>query len=169
MSMHDKAIKELTAADYLVIEKEHKLLNKFLNDLKYACSCSNLDESQSCKSCGHEKEASCQGRLPSFLFYAIDVASTHFDHEETIMLSRPHVTDEYEYFRAHRQEHERIIQKLNLLVEECFSLETQGNTPEIYRKFHKKLSDMFEEHDRLFDDPFIASTQHESTRKSEIV
>lgn len=157
--IHDKAIKALSPADYLIIEKEHALLGKFLNDLRNACACCNWDKLPDCQSCDTEKKASCQGRLPSFLFYVIDLAAKHFDHEEKIMLNRPHVTKEYEYFRAHRQAHADIIQKLNTLVDKCFSLDNQSNTAEIYRQFYKELSDLFEEHDRTFDDPFLQSTK----------
>lgn len=159
MLIHDQAIRELVPADYLVIEKEHALLERFLSDLRDACACSNLDNLSDCQSCDNGKKASCQGRLPSFLFYVIDLAAKHFDHEETIMLSRPHVTEDYEYFSIHRQAHADIMQKLHALVEECFSLGNQSNIAEIYRQFHKKLSDLFEEHDRSFDDPFIQSTK----------
>lgn len=159
MATHAHAIKQLTSADYLLIEKEHKLLEKFLSDLENACACSKLDKLECQEKCGNEKEASCQGRLPSFLFYAIDIASAHFDHEEKIMLSRPHVTEEYKYFRLHHQAHEDILQNLNILVEQYLSLENLSNMADVYREFHKKLSNIFEEHDQLFDDPFIESTQ----------
>ncbi len=159
MLIHNQAIKELAPADYLIIEKEHALLEKFLNDLRDACACSNLDKLPDCQSCTHEKQTSCQGRLPSFLYYVIDLAGKHFDHEETIMLGRPHVTKEYEYFRIHRQAHADIMQKLHALVDECFSLENNNNAAEVYRQFYKELSDLFEEHDRSFDDPFIQSTK----------
>ena len=159
MATHAHAIKQLTSADYLLIEKEHKLLEKFLSDLENACACSKLDKLECQEKCGNEKEASCQGRLPSFLFYAIDIASAHFDHEEKIMLSRPHVTEEYKYFRLHHQAHEDILQNLNILVEQYLSLENLSNIANVYREFHKKLSNIFEEHDQLFDDPFIESTQ----------
>lgn len=160
MSTHDQAIKKLSTEDYILIAKEHMLLEKFLDDLQEACACSRLSQPQGCEKCSSEQEASCQGRLPSFLIYAVDVASEHFDHEEKIMLARPHVTEEYEYFRKHRQAHEDILQQLNALVDECFALEDQGKTAEIYRQFHKRLCDIFDKHDRLFDDPFIESTQH---------
>lgn len=159
MSVHTKAIKELAPADYLIIEKEHAQLEKFLIDLRDACACSTLDKLPDCKACDHEKQTSCQGRLPSFLFYVIDLAANHFSHEESIMLSRPHVTEQYEYFRIHQQAHADIMQKLNALVDEYFSLGTQNSAAEIYIRFYKELSDLFEEHDRSFDDPFILSTK----------
>ncbi len=157
MLVHDQAIRTLDPTDYLLIEKEHALLKKFLSDLHDACC--NLDTLLDCQQCDKEKIASCQGRLPSFLFYVIDLAARHFDHEETIMLSRPHVTKECDYFRMHHQAHAEIMQQLHALGDECFSLGNQDNTATIYRRFHKTLSDLFEAHDRAFDDPFIQSTQ----------
>jgi hemerythrin len=159
MSVHVEAIKALAAADYDVIEKEHQLLQKFLSDLGDACVCSKQDTLPDCNRCDHEKQTSCQGRLPSFLYYVIDLAADHFDHEEAIMLSRPHVTEDYEYFRAHKLAHAEIMQKLNDLVDECFASDRESNTAEIYIQFYEELSKIFEEHDQSFDDPFILSTK----------
>jgi hemerythrin len=159
MSIHVEAIKALPATDYLVIEKEHQLLEKFLRDLRDACACSQQDMLPDCNRCDHEMQTSCQGRLPSFLYYVIDLAADHFDHEEAIMLSRPHVTEDYEYFRVHKLAHAEIMQKLNDLVEECFALDGASDTAAIYIRFYEKLSAIFEEHDRSFDDPFILSTK----------
>ncbi|MDP1660259.1 MAG: hypothetical protein Q8L73_13040 [Methylotenera sp.] len=163
MLVHSQAIKELAPADYLIIENEHKLLEKYLGNLRDACACSNLDKLPDCQRCDHEQQTSCQGRLPSFLFHIIDLAGKHFDHEETIMLSRPHVTRDYEYFRSHQQAHADVMQKLHALSDECLLLRNQNNTAEIYSQFYEKLSSIFDEHDRNFDDPFIESTITQST------
>ncbi|HLD09576.1 MAG TPA: hypothetical protein VJB68_05970 [Methylophilaceae bacterium] len=157
MAVHVQTIRKLAPADYLLIEKEHARLERFLCDLRDTCC--NLDNLLSCQSCSSEKLASCRGRLPSFFHDVIDLAGKHFDHEESIMLNRPHVTTEHEYFRIHSQAHTNIMQMLNAMVGECSSLDEQGNTAEGYRQFYKKLSDLLEEHDRSFDDPFIQSTK----------
>ena len=158
MSVHRQAIKKLLPADYLIIASEHKLLERYLNDLKEACACSKLGNQSDNQLCDHEQQSSCQGRLPSFLLHIIDLAREHFDHEETIMLGRPHVTEDYAYFRIHQQAHNTLMQALYALSEECLSLRNEGNTADIYRQFHQRLSALFEGHDRDFDDPFIAST-----------
>jgi len=75
------------------------------------------------------------------------------------MLSRPQVTVEYKYFRTHRQAHDNIMQELKSIAGECNSLDKLERTAEGYRHFYKKISDLFEEHDRCFDDPFIQSTK----------
>ena len=157
MVIHLQAIRRLAPADYLLIEKEHAQLERFLYDIRDTCC--NLDNLLNCQSCSSEKLASCRGRLPSFLHDVIELADKHFYHEETIMLSRPHITEEYEYFRIHHQAHEDIMKKLIALRGESSSLDKQGNTAEGYRLFYKKLSDLLEEHDRSFDDPFVQSTK----------
>jgi hemerythrin len=159
MLVHNKAIKELSPADYLIIEKEHQLLGKYLNNLRGACDCSNLDKLPDCKVCDKEKLISCLGRLHSFLFHIIELAGIHFNDEETIMLSRPNITRQYEYFHIHKQAHEDVMQKLQGLADECLSLRDETNVAEIYVKFYDKISDLFEKHDRFFDVPFIASTK----------
>jgi hypothetical protein len=51
------------------------------------------------------------------------------------------------------------MQKIQTLVDRCLALRSEDSVAEIYIQFHKTLSDLFEEHDRNFDDPFIASTK----------
>lgn len=159
MSIHREAIRALSPADYLLIEEEHLLLEKFLCDLRDACACSKVEQVSVCGRCDHEQQTSCQGRLPSFLHYVIDLAASHFEHEEAIMLNRPNVTENYEYFRAHKLAHAEIMQQLNDLVDECFALDQEADTARIYAQFYQRLADMFEAHDRAFDDPFILSTK----------
>jgi hypothetical protein len=156
MLIHDKAVKRLAPADYIVIEEEHEQLKRFLDDLQDTCL--RLDTLVT-QETANDITTTYRGRLPSFLFYVTELASKHFSHEEAIMLSRPKVTDDDRYFRMHQQAHIEIIQKLDILVDECFSLDTQVSIAEIYRQFHQKLSALFEEHDRAFDDPFIQSTK----------
>jgi len=158
MLLHDQALKNLAPEDYLLIEKEHAQLEQFLADLANACACARIDKPAEHIDCDAERQASCQGRLASYLYYVGDVAAKHFDHEEKIMLSRPHVTEDYQYFRLHRLAHIEILQNLNDLVDKCCALGKLGNTAEIYQQFHRELSDMFAAHDRAFNDPFIAST-----------
>lgn len=162
MLLHDPAVKNLGPEDYLLIVKEHAALEQFLADLATACACAQIDKPHAHIDCDSEKQASCQGRLSSYLYYVLDLAAKHFDHEEEIMLSRPHVTEDYQYFRMHRLAHVDILQNLNDLVEKCVSLDKldrAGKTPAIYQQFHRALCDMFAAHDRAFDDPFIESSQ----------
>jgi hemerythrin len=156
MLIHDNAVKRLAPADYIMIEEEHGQLKKFLDDLQDTCLRLDTILTQETAS---DLTATYRGRLPSFLFYITELVAKHFSHEEAIMLSRPKVTDDDKYFRRHQQAHTEIIQKLDILVDECFSLDTQVSIAEIYHQFHQKLSALFEEHDRAFDDPFIQSTK----------
>lgn len=159
MVIHTRAINQLSQTDYLIIENEHKLLEAYLNNLCDACACFKSLHQPDSQRCTHEQQASCQGRLPSFLFSIIDLATNHFEHEEDIMLSRPHVTEASEHFCLHRQAHERILQKLDALVEKCLLLNGDGDAAQIYQKLHKELLNMFDEHNRNFDDPFLESTK----------
>lgn len=157
MAIHVQAIRKLAPADYLLIEEEHVRLGRLLHDLHETCS--NLDNLLSCQGCESGKLASCRGRLPSYIHDLIDLVDMHFYHEESIMLSRPQVALGYKYFRTHRQAHDSIMQELKSIVGECSSLDKLEKTAEGYRHLYKKLSDLFEEHDRCFDDPFIHSTK----------
>ena len=133
-----------------------------MSDLRDACACCNLDNLSDCQTCDHEKQTSCQGRLPSYLFDVIELAAKHFDLEETIMLSRPHVTENDEYFSMHQQAHADIMEKLNLQVDKYLPLGNQSNASELYIQFYKKLSDLFAEHNRSFKDPFFIQSRIKS-------
>ena len=149
--------KSLAADDYMQIEKEHKQLDRFLSDLRETCC--NLDNELTCTSCTKEKLASCRGRFSSFIYRLLEITVTHYHHEESIMLSRSHVTEKYEYFRAHRQAHVDIIDELKILTDECAALNQQNMTAEGYRLLYTQISILFHEHERSFDSPFIESTQ----------
>ena len=158
MTIHDRAIKSLTPADYHLIETEHLRLKKFLNDLRETCC--NLDNLLGCETCSGEKLASCRGRLPSFFVDIIDLIDKHFQHEEAIMLSRPHVTEDYAFYRLHNQAHAKILLELNAIIRRCHTINKRENTADAYRQFYNSLAQLFEEHDRAFDDPFIQSTKN---------
>ncbi len=158
MVVHSKAINKLAPADYAMIKKEHNQLEKYLADLHDACACS-LSPAADATVCTREQQTSCQGRMPSFLFHIIELAGKHFDHEEAIMLSRPSISENYAYFRVHRQAHLDIMKNLQGLADNYFSVTKKSNTAEVYRLFYGKIATLFEEHDRLFDDPFIESTK----------
>jgi hemerythrin len=155
MLLHNVAINKLTTVDYLVIKKEHMELEKYLIDLHDACACSDLNY----RTCAQANQASCLGRLPSFLFHIIELAEKHFDHEDKIMLSRPQITNECEYFSYHHQAHVNLMLRLQALSYEYLSMKNENYIAKIYRHFYEKITDMFEEHDRLFDNPFIESTR----------
>lgn len=156
MSTRVENNKSLSPDDYKLIENEHKLLDRFLADLRDTCC--NLDNQLDCSICSKERLASCRGRFSSFLYRLLETTSTHYYHEESIMLSRLHVTEKYEYFRAHRQAHIDIIEELRVIADECGSLNQQGRTADGYRQLYNKISNLFAEHDSSFDTPFIQST-----------
>lgn len=82
----------------------------------------------------------------------------HFNDDEIIMLSRPNVIKDYKYILTHHWAHADTMQKLHALVDRCLAMRSQNSVAEIYIQVHKILSDLFEEYDRNFDNPFIAST-----------
>ena len=155
MLLHNVAINKLTTADYLIIKNEHKELGKYLIDLRDACACRDLK----CQTCAQAKQAACLGRLPSFLFHIVELSEKHFDHEEKIMLNRPNNTNECEYFSYHHEAHVNLMLRLQALSYEYLSMKNENYIGEIYRLFYEKITDMFEEHDHLFDNPFIESTR----------
>jgi hypothetical protein len=156
MVIHVQAIKNLNPDDYIQIEDEHLRIQKYVTDLRNTCS--NLTNNLECPSCSREKWGSCRGLLPSFFYDLIALIGRHFSNEESIMLSRPHVTEDYEYFREHRKAHYDIMHQLQEIIGESNSLGSQGSTADSYRHLHSRILLLFEEHDSTFDDPFIQST-----------
>ena len=94
MSLHENQIEKLERAEYLLIEKEHKQLVKYLTQLRDVCDFSKDEELPPCTLCDSGKQSSCRGLLPSYLYDLIEVASKHFIQEEKVMLTRPHVTED---------------------------------------------------------------------------
>jgi len=157
MSTHQSNIKALSNENYQQIELEHARLERYLADLRDTCH--YLDSELSCDSCSREKLASCNGRIYSFMHDLLDITGKHFQNEETIMLSRPHVNEDYSYYRTHHQEHLQIMKALKALAEQCGELYQQGATAAAYRELYGKISALFDEHSLAFDDPFIESTR----------
>lgn len=155
MVIHLQAIKHLNPDDYIQIENDHLRIQKYVTDLRNICC--NLTNNHDCQSCSREKRGSCGGLLPSFFYDLIGLVGRHFSNEESIMLSRPHVTEDYEYFHKHRKAHYDIMHQLEGVVSESSSLCNQGSMADSYRHLHSRILHLFEEHDRSFDDPFIQS------------
>jgi len=156
MTIHAQALTRLAPEDYMLIEGEHLRLKGTINNLRRTCI--NLDTLRSCQSCSREKLATCQGRLASFFYNILDMSSNHFSHEEAIMRRRSPVTQEQDDFRDHQQAHRNILYELDALVRACTLLDEKGNTADGYRQLHTNTSNLFEQHDRLFDASFIQAT-----------
>lgn len=157
MMMHASSVNSLPQEDYQQIEDEHVRLMEVLDELEGTCC--NMQNQFGCDQCSREKLAACKGQLTSFFYNLVNLAFNHFSHEESIMLKRPHVTPEYEYFRKHKQAHQGILLELDRAVNTCRSYKQSGQTAEAYRQLHANVSSLFSEHDQSFDDPFIQSTQ----------
>ncbi len=157
MDINGLEVKQLAPAEYKLIEDEHLRLHDTLKNLRDTCC--NLDNQGSCQSCSREQLATCRGRLVSFCYNIINIATNHFNHEESIMRRLSLVTHKYEDFRIHQQVHNNILNELNAKVSQCALLDAQGKTSEAYRQLYKRMSELFEEHARLLDEPFIKSTR----------
>lgn len=150
-------VKQLAPAEYKLIEDEHLRLHISLTNIRSTCR--NLNNHDSCHSCSRERIATCQGRLVSSFYNIINIATNYFNHEEFIMHRLSLVTDEHDDFHIHQQAHNSILRELNAKVSQCASLDALGDTAEAYRQLHKRMSELFEEHARLLDGPFIKSTK----------
>lgn len=154
MYNHFESNNRLSANDHHLIDQEHELLAKFLNDLRDTCA--NLDNQKGCDACSKEKFASCHGRMYSFLYDLLEISAKHFNHEEMVMLKS--ATTDSEYFRAHQKDHMKIMSSLKEIVDTCATLDQQGITAEGYRRLYKTISNLFKNHNFSFDEPFIKST-----------
>lgn len=148
-------IKQLSPEEYKLIEDEHLRLHSCLKNLRSTCR--NLENQRSCLNCTREQVGTCQGRLVSFFYNIINIASNHFNHEESILLRQSRVTRKNDDFRRHQQAHNNILYELNAKVSQCAALDANGDTSEAYRQLYKKMSELFEEHALLLDGPHLQS------------
>lgn len=159
MVIHVEALQNLSPQDFMEISEEHIRLNDSLNLLRTTCH--NMDNQLDCKSCNREKLATCQGRLVSFFYNVINFSTTHFKHEEFIMLSQSGVTKDDEDFRCHQQAHIGMLNALNEIISECDVLDARGKTAEAYRNLCNRMSEQFKEHDRMFDGIYLKGKKAE--------
>jgi hemerythrin len=135
------------------MEMEHKQLDRFLEDLRDTCR--NLDSDGVCSSCPNELLACCRGRLPSFVYDLLEICEKHFEHEESLLSTKSHLAESYEYVLTHQQAHAEILQALKSMQIECQKLNQHGLTAQGYRLLFHTVSSLFDEHARLFDDHYI--------------
>lgn len=94
MVLHKHALASLSKEECSGILREHRQLTKYVSELKNACHCAKeLQQAQSRK-CNSEDKASCAGRLPSYFYHVIELASRHFIHEEMIMLEQADINED---------------------------------------------------------------------------
>jgi hypothetical protein len=158
MKLHGSTVEHLTPEDYQQIEEEHSKLHEVLTNLRSICC--NLDNQLSCQVCSREKLASCQGQINSIFYNLTNLSENHFRHEEVIILKGVHATRKYEHFLDHRKAHLTIMNDLLEEMDRKSDLaERPAETAARFRHLHKKISHLFEEHARLFDDPFIQASK----------
>lgn len=159
MVIHVEALQNLSPEDFMIINEEHVRLNDSLNLL--CTTCHNLDKQLDCQSCNREQLGTCQGRLISFFHNVINFSTTHFKHEESIMLRQSGVTENDEDFRRHRQAHVNMLNALYEIICECDLLDAKGKTANAYRNLCNRMSEQFKEHDLMFDSIYIKARQTE--------
>lgn len=150
MGIYTQALKDLAPDEFKRIEEEHLRLHNSINNLRNTCC--NLENQNGCQSCISEQAATCQGRLVSSFRNIISVSNDHFEYEEIIMLHVGKITKEDLDFHDHQQAHRNILNELRATIEVCATLDALGDTAECYRQLYRRASELYEEHDRLFDD-----------------
>ncbi len=139
----------LSASDRRIIDDEHARLDRFLRDLCETCP--EFTSLEDCHNCGHEKTASCQGRLPSFFYDFHDLVAEHFENEEKIMAGKLQSEEERDYLRRHQEEHARLMREVRSLIKESTELSQRGNVAAAIRRFHHLIKDRFSEHADSYD------------------
>lgn len=158
MATTETEVTPLTEADRALIEAEHHRLEQMLNDLCSTCChfLSKLD----CVHCNHETMATCQGRLPSFLFDFHDFVSEHIDNEESIMEHTLPADEFGDYLKAHQKEHVQLLREVRDMIDDAYRLGRQGNVAAAIRQFHALITERFSEHARNFDSILLHATPH---------
>jgi hypothetical protein len=67
------------------------------------------------------------------------------------MLREAKVSKENAELHAHKKAHKNILNELSATIRECVSLDAHGDTAACYRQLYRKTSELYEEHERLFD------------------
>jgi hemerythrin len=93
--------------------------------------------------------ASCEGRLNSFAHDFIDFLVRHFEREELWMVG--YSGNGALAFTAHHQDHLRIIQHLEDLLQSTIAQVHSGNAGLVLQEFHHCVQETLEEHARKFD------------------
>jgi hypothetical protein len=151
--IHVEALKRLAPEEFMEINEEHLRLKNTLINL--SATCHNLNNQLDCQSCDREQVATCQGRLISFFYNIINFSTTHFKHEESIMLRQPGITRNDAHFLLHQQAHIDLLNALDKIISDSDALYAKGKTAEAYRQLFRKISEQFEEHDRAFDSIYV--------------
>lgn len=149
----DNDVRELSVAEHRLIVDEHARLDKFLRGLRETCC--EFDSLKECQGCDRGKIASCQGRLISFEHVFLDLVIEHFKNEEKIMSEIFRTQDTNERFRLHQQEHDKLLREMESLMRRLSTESERGHTAVAIREFYHRVTELFGEHVRTFDDPYM--------------
>lgn len=153
MPQLERKFSALSMDDRHSIKMEHVRLARFMNDLR--ATCSEFASSADCNRCAKEKVASCQGQLPSFFYDYLDLVEEHFENEERILHGVIKTQDEKEQIRLHHDEHVKLLQEVKQLIHEASTLSRQGEVATAIFQFYQRITEIFSEHDRVFDATFM--------------
>lgn len=144
---------ELSTADRLLLDEEHARLEQFWHDLRETCT--EFESGVDCRGCSQDLLATCQGRLVSFIYDFLDLTAEHFEHEEAILRRLLPSPDDDVHVHAHQMEHVRLLRVVHDLAREAARLNTQGLSAEAIRLLYRKICELFGEHARNYDTPFL--------------
>ena len=150
MGIYTQAVKNLDPDEYKRIEDDHLRLRNSINNLRSTCR--NMDGPLGCQNCSREQIGACQGRLTSFYHNIVSISTDHFEFEEYIMRRvSPSVEKDME-FKVHQKAHLNILKELQAAVSQCAAQYSSSDVAMCYRQLFTKTSELYEEHERLFDD-----------------
>lgn len=147
MAIHHQVIIKLNAEEFAQISKEHKELEKYLEQLRDVCDFSKESNIAGCDNCSKEKLASCRGLLPSYLHYLHEVTFQHFKSEEKILAKK----EQKEIYLAHKNSHELILEHIDKLIATCVSNSKKIDPAKIYKDVYERTAKLFDAHEKIFD------------------
>lgn len=128
------------------IQSDHDRLQKLLNEMHEVC-CEFYRPDDSLPE--RQDIASCEGRLNSFSHDFIDFLIRHFEREERWMVDS--TGNGVAAFRAHQQDHLRVIRQMESLLQNTITMIHKGNADDAVLGFHQCVHEMLEDHARKFD------------------
>lgn len=136
-----------------MVHRDHAKLQQYLRDVEDTCT--QLNSLQGCRHCSTNRQAVCQGRISSFLFDLIDITNRHFLHEELLMAEAADKIDDTTR-QAHHLAHANITHAINELYAQSAKSAEQGRYHETYQRLYMTLTELFSEHEQMFDRKLLA-------------
>jgi len=151
--MQQLDLRALSLTERQLSQDEHARLERFLRELREACS--EFNSLEECQDCSREKIASCQGRLISFTHDFLDFVIGHFENEEKIMSEIYSTQQSNRNFQLHQQEHMKLVREMESLMHELSVMSRRGHTASAIREFYYRVAEIFNKHAHTFDEPLM--------------